>query len=420
MLILNTEGTNKLLGRYEVLETIGRGATSTVLKARDTLIGRIVALKTFQAGLGGSNCHERFLAEARIVGQLCHPRIVSLYDVGIEESSGMPFLVMEYVSGQPLDRLLAAGKSEPQQAYTWGAALARALAYAHRRGVIHQDVKPANILVDEDGCVKLTDFGIARWAAHTSHSGELRGTPAYLSPEQIEGRSADCRSDLFSLGIVIYELAARRRPFPADSLAAVCAQILKAPLTLPSQVNPTLPPALDDVLSRCLTKNAADRYATGEELATDLEGIPRETPASALKHGAPISSTQDSSTSITAVLVRHPHHECRRRSRSKLALPVRVRPSDPEKDEHFEEVLKTLNASRDGLYFETRCESYYERMRLFVTFPFSSSDLSISSEYIGHVVRMDRLGGGRLGVAVRLLGTMNLAPPSTAVRMQRK
>jgi serine/threonine protein kinase len=264
------------LGRYEILETIGMGASSTVFKARDTLIGRIVAIKTLQSGLSDTAWRERFMAEARIVGQLSHPRIVKLHDVGFDEASGAPYLVMEYITGQTLEQLISTGKTEPQQAYAWGAALARALAYAHERGIIHGDIKPANIIIDEDGRVMITDFGIARFAAQISKSGGLRGTPAYLSPEQIEGGPTDGRSDLFSLGIVLYQLATGRRPFESGSVQAVCAQILKAKITPPTKLNPTLPRAFDGVLAHCLARNPADRYANGELLSTALEAVARE------------------------------------------------------------------------------------------------------------------------------------------------
>jgi serine/threonine protein kinase len=264
------------LGRYEILETIGSGASSTVYKARDTLIGRIVAIKTLQSGLNDPAWRERFMAEARIVGQLSHPRIVKLHDVGIDETSGAPYLVMEYVVGQTLEQHIAAKKTEPQQAYGWGAALARALAYAHEQGIVHGDVKPANIMINQDGRVMLTDFGIARFAAHMSQVGSLRGTPAYLSPEQIVGNPTDGRSDLFSLGIVLYQLATGQRPFQSDSLEAVCAQILKATITPPTKVNPMLPRAFDGIVARCLARNPKDRYANGEVLSAELEDVARE------------------------------------------------------------------------------------------------------------------------------------------------
>ncbi|PYU25771.1 MAG: hypothetical protein DMG30_04205 [Acidobacteria bacterium] len=264
------------LGRYEILEAIGRGASSTVFKARDTLIGRIVAIKTLQSGLNDPAWRERFMAEARIVGQLSHPRIVKLHDVGIDEITGAPYLVMEYVVGETLEQHMAARKTEPQQACGWGAALARALAYAHEQGIIHGDVKPANIMINQDGRVMLTDFGIARFSAQISQNGGLRGTPAYLSPEQIEGKPTDGRSDLFSLGIILYQLATGQRPFQSDSVQAVCAQILKAKIAPPTKVNPLLPRAFDGIVTRCLARNPEDRYANGEILSTQLEAVARE------------------------------------------------------------------------------------------------------------------------------------------------
>src|SRR5579864_4349038 len=261
------------LGRYEILEPIGLGASSTVFKARDTLIGRIVAIKTMQAGLNDDAWRERFMSEARIVGQLSHPRIVKLHDMGIDETSGAPYLVMEFVVGETLEKYLAAKKPALQQVFGWGAALGRALAYAQEQGIIHGDIKPANIMINQDGRVMLTDFGIARFAAHVTQAGGLRGTPAYLSPEQIEGKSTDGRSDIFSLGIVLYQLATGQRPFHSDSVEAVCAQILKAKITPPTKVNPMLPRAFDGIIARCLARNPKDRYANGEMLSAELEAM---------------------------------------------------------------------------------------------------------------------------------------------------
>jgi serine/threonine protein kinase len=276
------------LGRYEILEPIGLGASSTVFKARDTLIGRIVAIKTLQAGLNDNAWRERFMAEARIVGQLSHPRIVKLHDMGIDENSGAPYLVMEYVVGQTLEKYVAAKKPELQQVYSWGAALGRAVAYAHQQGIIHGDIKPANIMIDQNGRVMLTDFGIARFSAHITQLGGLRGTPAYLSPEQVEGKPTDGRSDIFSLGIVLYQLATGQRPFQGDSMEAVCAQILKAKITPATKVNRMLPRAFDDVVERCLGKKPEDRYADGEILSAELEAVAREPLAPA--HAKPVEN----------------------------------------------------------------------------------------------------------------------------------
>jgi serine/threonine protein kinase len=258
-----------LQGRYEFIETLGTGATSRVDKARDTLIGRTVALKTFLHGFGSSDVQKQFLREAQIIGRLAHPYIVGLYDVGAD-TNGVPYFVMEYVEGKTLEKFLDAGPLPLEKAVMWTADLAAALARAHRAKVIHGDVKPANILVTKDGQVKLGDFGIARFATQVSTTGSLMGTPAYLSPEQIQGHTQDTRSDLFSLGIILYQMTTGVRPFNGSSVSAVCAQIVSITPPPPSHHNPSLPAAFDRVVMRCLAKDPADRYATAEALGASL------------------------------------------------------------------------------------------------------------------------------------------------------
>ena len=260
-------------GRYEILETLGSGATSRVDKARDTVIGRTVALKSFLQGFG-KNSEQQFLQEAQTIGRLSHSSIAQLYDVNTD-AGGPAFLVMEFVSGKNLEQLLAQSPIPFEDAAVWAADLASALSYAHRAGVIHGDVKPSNIRVTEDGKVKLVDFGVARFASQVSGSDRVLGTPAYLSPEQIEGKKQDGRSDLFSLGIVLYEMITGVRPFGGDSLGDVCAQILTANPTPPSKLNPVIPAALDRILARCLAKNPEDRYQSGNDLARALYLVAR-------------------------------------------------------------------------------------------------------------------------------------------------
>ena len=252
--------------RYEVIETIGMGATSRVDKARDTLIGRIVALKTFLHGFGSRDLQQQFLREAQIIGGLSHPNIVALYDVGTNKE-GAPYFVMEYVEGNTLESVFEKGPLPFARVAVWAGDLATALGQAHRAKIIHGDVKPANILMTPEGQVKLGDFGVARFSTQVSGSGNLMGTPAYLSPEQILGNSQDSRSDLFSLGIVLYQMSTGVRPFDGDSAVAVCAQIISSAPLPPSHHNPSLPPAFDHVVMRCLSKNPADRYPTAEDLA---------------------------------------------------------------------------------------------------------------------------------------------------------
>jgi len=260
-------------GRYEILENLGCGAACRVDKARDTVIGRTVALKTLLQGFG-KNSEQQFLQEAQTVGRLSHASIAQLYDVG-SDGSGTPFLVMEFVSGKNLEHLLAHSPIPFASAAVWTADLASALAYAHRAGIIHGDVKPSNIRVTEDDKVKLVDFGVARFASQVSGSDRVLGTPAYLSPEQIAGQKQDGRSDLFSLGIVLYEMITGVRPFAGNSLGEVCAQILTANPIPPSKLRPTLPAAFDRILARCLAKDPDNRYQSGYDLARALYLVAR-------------------------------------------------------------------------------------------------------------------------------------------------
>jgi serine/threonine protein kinase len=260
-------------GRYEIIETLGCGGTSRVVKARDTLIGRTVALKSFLQGFG-RNSEQQFLHEAQTIGRLSHPSIAQLYDVSTDPS-GAPFLVMEFISGKNLEQILAHSPVPFGSAAVWAADLASALAYAHRAGILHGDVKPSNIRVTEDDRVKLVDFGVARFASQVTGSDRVLGTPAYLSPEQIEGQKQDSRSDLFSLGVVLYEMLTGVRPFAGNSLGEVCAQILTANPIPPSKHNPALPAALDRILLRCLRKNPDERYQSGNDLARALYLVAR-------------------------------------------------------------------------------------------------------------------------------------------------
>jgi serine/threonine protein kinase len=266
--------------RYEVLGTIGIGATCRVDQAHDTLIDRTVALKTFGHGFGSEELQKQFLREAQILGRLSHPNVVSIYDLGTNDD-GSVYLVMEYVPGKTLESVMAAkGPSTLERTAVWAADLASALHRAHRAGIIHGDVKPANIFVTDDGQLKLGDFGIAKFATQVSGTGRLVGTPAYLSPEQIKGETQDHRSDIFSLGIILYQLATGVRPFDGTSVAAVCAQIVATEPPPPSQHNPALPKEFDRIVMRCLKKDPAARYASGESLAASLYPFARSRPES--------------------------------------------------------------------------------------------------------------------------------------------
>ena len=258
------------VGRYEILEIIGTGASGRVARAHDPMIGRQVAIKLFAKKLAQGEARQRFLQEARVVGQLSHPSIIALHDMGIEEATQTPYLVMEFLEGQPLDRILERGSVPYPRACAIVAEVACALGAAHRKGVIHGDVKPANILITDDGRVKLMDFGMARLSSHDTGTTPLLGTPAYWCPEQIMGKPQDARSDLFSLGIVLYELVTGKRPFDADSLQAICGRVLSSTPLPPSHANPSVPTGFDEVVARCLAKDPIARYGVGETLAEDL------------------------------------------------------------------------------------------------------------------------------------------------------
>ena len=258
------------VGRYQILDTIGVGANSRVVRAFDPMLGRSVAIKLFPPALANGEGRARFLKEARVVGQISHPSIVALHDMGIDESSSTPYLVMEYVEGQPLERMLDKGSIPFPRACAWIGDVASALSLAHRKGIIHGDVKPANILVSDDGRIKLTDFGMARLASRDMKDTPLLGTPAYWCPEQILGKPQDARSDIFSLGVVLYEMITGNRPFDADSLQGMCARIMSSTPLPPSQTNPSLPAGLNELVLACMEKDPARRRASAEDLADDL------------------------------------------------------------------------------------------------------------------------------------------------------
>jgi serine/threonine protein kinase len=263
------------VGRYQVLETIGTGAHSRVARGFDPLIGRHVAIKVFSPNLARGEARQRFLQEARVVGQLSHPSIITVHDMGIEEASSTPYLVMEFIEGQALDQILAKGSVPFPRACAWAAEVAKALSIAHRKGVIHGDVKPANILITNDDRVKLTDFGMARLASHDTKDTPLLGTPAYWCPEQILGSPQDARSDIFSLGVVLYEMATGQRPFDAESLQGICGRVLSSTPLPPSHTNPSLPTGFDEVVALCLAKDPALRINSAERLAEELYPIAR-------------------------------------------------------------------------------------------------------------------------------------------------
>jgi len=262
------------IGRYEILQEIGRGAMGVVFKGHDPLIGRAVAVKTITAGVAEStDLLERFYREARAAGGLQHPNIVTIYEMA--ESAGAPFIAMEYLDGESLEKLIARKPALPlAKKLGYMVQTCRALEFAHRRGVVHRDVKPANIMVTPDGIVKVVDFGIARIAdTSKTQTGALLGTLGYMSPEQLRGQQGDASCDIWALGVVLYELLAYQRPFTGDNHAAVLLSILQDEPRLMRQLLPECPAALEKIVSRALLKDDKQRYPTMDAFLKDLESV---------------------------------------------------------------------------------------------------------------------------------------------------
>jgi serine/threonine-protein kinase len=278
------------IGRYEIEGELGRGAMGVVYAARDPLLGRALALKAIEvAGAQGEEARgafeERFLREARIAARLAHPGIVVVHDVGRDDDTGLLFMALERLPGRPLDQVIRErAPFEWREAASLAARVARALDHAHRSGVVHRDVKPANVMLLPSGEPKLMDFGVARLdSSRLTVAGQAFGTPLYMSPEQALGHEVDARSDLFSLGAVLYEMLTGRRAFAGPSLPAIVQNVLAAQPEPLSRARPGLPADLEAVAARALAREPAERHPTGTALAEDLEDVVAGRPP---RHGA--------------------------------------------------------------------------------------------------------------------------------------
>ena len=268
------------LGRYQLLAEIGRGAMGTVFQALDPEIDRLVALKVFSAfdsnSFEGQTFRQRFAQEARAAGRLMHPGIVAIYDRGEEPTSRTPYIVMEYIAGQPLSRLLSASSGRLEERFSLQVAreVAEALGYAHEKGVVHRDIKPSNILISEEGNAKIADFGVARLdTSDMTIHGQVLGTPAFMSPEQLTGGGVDGRSDLFSLGVILYTMLIGFRPFQGNGASTIGFKVVnQEPMPITS-FHLDLSKDTQYVVARAMAKNPADRYATGADFAQDLTDI---------------------------------------------------------------------------------------------------------------------------------------------------
>jgi serine/threonine protein kinase len=281
-------GSLSLVGRtlahYRINTAIGAGGMGEVYRATDLKLGREVALKVLPPDMARDPERlARFQREARAVAALNHPHIVTIYSV--EESDGVHFLTMELVEGQSLDHRIPAGGLPVQQIVEIAGAIADALAAAHDKGIVHRDLKPANVMVTEEGRVKVLDFGLAKEIRAANSSGAtmtsaghtevglVMGTPRYMSPEQIAGRTLDHRTDIFSLGIMLYEMSTGWRPFAGTSLAELASAILRDTPPLVTELRANLPADLARIIQRCLEKSAADRFQSARDIRNELRGI---------------------------------------------------------------------------------------------------------------------------------------------------
>lgn len=271
--------TTVVAGRYEVLEALGRGAMGVVYRARDRELDRIVAIKTIDgrcASDASGAVAARLQREATAAARLSHPGIVTIHDVGV--AGGVPYIVMEYFRGRTLSALVARGPLPPAKAVLVGVQVCRALQYAHGEGVVHRDIKSSNIMVNDAWRVKLTDFGVARVVGRGDGDSMIVGTPAYIAPEHAQGGDADARSDLFALGVVLYEALTGERPFPSTDFATVLHEVVHLDPVPPRERNFAVSPALDAVVRRIMSKDPDDRYpdaATfGDSLAQALADGP--------------------------------------------------------------------------------------------------------------------------------------------------
>ncbi len=302
----------KTLGKYELLERIGRGGMAEVYKAYHAALDRHVAIKVLHPFLSEDPAFkERFESEARNVARLRHPNIVQVYDFEHDTTRDLYYMVMEYIDGPTLSARLMAlefqGLRFPiAEAIDITRHLADALAYAHARGMVHRDIKPGNIMFDSDGRVVLTDFGIARIVSGPSMtaSGSMVGTPAYMSPEQGLGQPGDHRSDIYSLGVVLYQLVTGTVPFSADTPIAIVLQHVNDPLLPPSSLNPEVPEALERIIYKALAKSPDERYQNVEEMKAHLEDLASAAAALSAPQEAIPAAIQPSIPAPVAVLER--------------------------------------------------------------------------------------------------------------------
>ncbi len=297
----------KTVLHYKILEKLGQGGMGEIYRATDQKLGREVALKVLPSEMASSPERlDRFRREAKALAALDHPGIVGVFSV--EEADGVHFLTMQLVEGRSLDQVIPKGGLPLEALLNHATALADALAAAHEKGIVHRDLKPANVIVMDGGRLKVLDFGLAKMSAPQdeglayseaptdvqTREGVVMGTVPYMSPEQLSGRTVDHRSDIFSLGILLYEMAAGRRPFEGRSSVELASSILRDTPPPLSKARPELPAELERILSRCLEKEAASRYQSTSELLVALAALGRGEEAKPSTDTAPSLPTSPS------------------------------------------------------------------------------------------------------------------------------
>lgn len=307
----------KTIDKYQIERVLGEGAMGLVYKALDPKIGRTVAIKTIHKHLLedkiGEELRNRFAHEVRAVGKLTHPNIVAIYETdeyyeSENATTPIPYFVMEFVAGKELDFYLKDDARFPlEKVLDIMRQMLSAFDYTHKLGIVHRDIKPANVFLTDDGEVKIADFGIARIEnSNLTQAGSVLGTPNYMSPEQCTGQSMDHRSDLFSIGIVFYELLTGEKPFNGNSMHAVMHKIVSSEPEKPSDLNPAVPAALNQVIARALSKSPSMRFQSADEFRKAIDAAMKSQASAPMDSTIPLTDTQPVGTAATVVIKPQP------------------------------------------------------------------------------------------------------------------